>query len=317
MSSSSKNVVIAAFIGNTLIAITKFAAAAYTGSSAMFSEGVHSLVDTGNQALLLHGLNRAAQPADKKHPFGYGKEIFFWSFVVAILLFAIGAGVSIYEGVHKVLDPHPITAPHINYIVLGLAMVFESVAWWVAFKEFNRTRRKRPWFKAFQDSKDPSLVTVLLEDSAAMLGLITAFVAILLGQLLDMPGLDGVASIVIGSILAGAAALLAYETKALLIGEAADPEVMKSVGRMIAREKRIQRTNEILTMHLGPQDVLLNLSVDFVDGIGSDQVEDVIGTLERKIKKAHPDVTRIFIEAQNWQAHRRAAAAAAATKGSE
>jgi len=305
-SSSSKKVVIAAFIGNFLIAITKFAAAAYTGSSAMFSEGVHSLVDTGNQALLLYGMRRAPRPADDRHPFGYGMEIFFWAFVVAILLFAVGAGVSIYEGVHKVLDPRPIRAPHVNYIVLLLAMAFEGVAWWIAFKEFNRTRRKRPWLQAIQESKDPSLVTVLLEDSAAMLGLFSAFVAILLSQLLDMPVLDGVASLVIGGILALAAALLAYETKALLIGEAADPAVLATAERIVLEERRIERINELRTMQLGPQDALLALSVDFRDDLSAGEVEDTISALEIRIKQACPVVTRIFIEVQSWQAHRRA-----------
>ncbi|UCC15304.1 MAG: cation diffusion facilitator family transporter [Gammaproteobacteria bacterium] len=303
-SASSMKVVIAALIGNGLIAITKFSAAFYTGSSAMFSEAVHSVVDTGNQALLIFGLKRSGRPADEQHPFGYGKEVFFWAFVVAILLFAIGAGVSIYEGVHRLHAPEPVSSPIINYIVLGLAMIFEGGAWWVAYKEFNRIRGTRSWFRAVVEVKDPSILTVLMEDSAAMLGLMVAFVGIFLSDTLDMPMLDGVASIVIGCILAGAAALLAYETKALLIGEAASPEVVSAVRTIAAAEKSISHTNEVLTMHVGPEDILVNLSVDFRDGVPSEAIEATISRMERQIKTAHPRVTRVFVEVQSWSAHR-------------
>jgi len=299
---SSMKVVLAALIGNSLIAVTKFSAATYTGSSAMFSEAVHSVVDTGNQALLLFGLKRGDRPADDNHPFGYGKEVFFWAFVVAILLFAVGAGVSIYEGIHRIAHPEPISSPFINYIVLGLAMIFEGVAWWVAYKEFNKIRGTRSWFRAVIEVKDPSILTVLMEDSAAMLGLIAAFLGIFLSEALDMPALDGVASIVIGCILAGAATLLAFETKGLLIGEAAMPEVVSGVRRIVDAESTISGTNEILTMHVGPHDILLNLSVDFRDGVPSQDIEKAITRLEGQIKKAHPKVTRIFIEAQAWRA---------------
>lgn len=300
---SSLKVVIAALIGNGLIAVTKFGAAAYTGSSAMFSEAVHSVVDTGNQALLLFGLKRADRPADDKHPFGYGKEVFFWAFVVAILLFAVGAGVSIYEGIHRISAPQPVTSPIINYIVLGLAMIFEGCAWWVAYKEFNKIRGTRSWFRAVIEVKDPSILTVLMEDSAAMLGLIVAFLGIFLSDALGMPALDGVASIIIGCILAGAATVLAFETKALLIGETASPEVVKGVRRIIEAEPTVSGTNEILTMHVGPHDILLNLSVDFRDGLSSQEIEAAITHMEKQIKKAHPRVTRVFIEAQAWRAH--------------
>jgi cation diffusion facilitator family transporter len=303
-SASSIKVVIAALIGNSLIAITKFSAAFYTGSSAMFSEAVHSVVDTGNQALLLFGIRRSGRPADEKHPFGYGKEVFFWAFVVAILLFAIGAGVSIYEGIHRLHAPEPVSSPFINYIVLGLAMIFEGAAWWVAYKEFNRIRGTRSWFRAVIEVKDPSILTVLMEDSAAMLGLFIAFIGIFLSDVLDMPMLDGVASILIGCILAGAAALLAFETKALLIGEAASPEVVSAVRRIAGAEESISRTNEILTMHVGPEDILVKLSVDFRDGVPSEAVEATISRMERQIKEAFPRVTRVFIEVQGWRAHR-------------
>ena len=302
----SRKVIIAAFFGNLAIAVTKFAAAAYTGSSAMLSEAIHSVVDTGNQALLLYGLKRAARPADDKHPFGYGKELYFWAFVVAILIFAVGAGVSFYEGLHKFLDPTPITNAYINYIVLGLAMAFEAVAWWIAFKEFNVRRGKRGMLAAIQYSKDPSVFTVLLEDSAAMLGLMAAFLGIYLGELLGIPELDGVASMVIGLILAATAVLLAYETKGLLIGEAADPEIEAAVRRLVAGQSSVQRVNEILTLHQGAEDVLLTVSLDFKDDVDSERIEATISELEQRVKSAHPSVKRVFIEAQSWLGHQRA-----------
>ncbi len=303
--SSSKKVIFAALAGNMLIAITKFAAAWFTGSSAMFSEAIHSTVDTGNQGLLLYGMKRAARKPDEKHPFGYGPEIYFWAFVVAILIFALGAGISIYEGIERVRHPTPVTSPIINYVVLGLAMVFEGLAWGIAYKAFNATRGKRGLLEAIRDAKDPAIMTVLLEDSAAMLGLIAAFVGIALSQALDMPVLDGVASLAIGGILTSVAWFLAYEMKGLLIGEAADPEVLAQVRRVLTAHQAVLRTNEVLTMHLGPQEVLLNLSVDFKEAMDSTQVEEAIGELERRIKAAAPQVKRIFIEAQSWQSHAR------------
>lgn len=304
-SGGSKTVVIAALFGNGLIAITKFAAATFTGSSAMFSEAVHSLVDTGNQALLLYGMKRAAHPADETHPFGYGRELYFWAFVVAIMIFATGAGVSIYEGVHKLMAPEPINDAYINYIVLGFAILFESAAWYVAFREFRKRMGKRSYYRALKLSKDPGLFTVLMEDTAAVLGLVIALVGVYLADTLGIPELDGIASILIGVVLAFIAAFLAYETKALLIGESASPEVVAGVRRILGQERGILRVNEILTMHMGPQDVLLNLSVDFHAGLSSDQVEAAITALEQKIKKDFPEIVRVFIEAQSIQAHRR------------
>ncbi len=303
----SRTAVIAALAGNGLIAVTKFIAAAFTGSSAMFSEAVHSLVDTGNQGLLLYGMKRAGKPADAAHPFGYGRELYFWAFVVAIMIFATGAGVSVYEGVSKLSNPHPVTDAYINYIVLALALVFEGGSWVVAFREFRRRKGRFGYFRALQLSKDPSLFTVLMEDSAAMLGLVIALAGIFLAEALAMPELDAAASILIGVVLALVAGFLAFETKALLIGEAAAPDVVAGVRRAVAQERGIAQTNEILTMHMGPRDVLLNLSVDFRSGLSSDDVEAAITSLERKIKSEFPEITRVFIEAQALKAHRRAA----------
>jgi cation diffusion facilitator family transporter len=299
----STKAVVAAFIGNSLIAVTKFAAAAYTGSSAMFSEAVHSLVDATNQLLLLYGIRRSGRPADETHPFGHGREVYFWAFVVAILIFATGAGVSLYEGIAKVRHPEPVTNAFVNYVVLGLAIVFEACSWWVAFREFRARQRGRGFLEAIRASKDPALFTVLMEDSAAMLGLVIALVGIALAEGLGIPELDGVASILIGVLLALIAALLAYETKALLIGEAADPAVVAGVRRIVASERAVERVNELLTMHMGPSDVLLNISLDFRPGLSLGDVETTITQLERRIKTKFPEITRVFIEAQDYAAH--------------
>lgn len=273
----------------------------------MLSEAVHSVVDTGNQGLLLWGMKRAARPADERHPFGYGMELYFWAFVVAILLFAIGAGVSLYEGIQKLSDPTPIQRPMVNYVVLSIAMVFEGVAWTVAFREFRRRKgSKLGYLKAVQLSKDPTVFTVLFEDSAAMLGLLAAFIGVLLTQVLGTPIYDALASLAISVILSGTAMVLAYESKGLLIGEAASREVREGIQRILAAERTIININEVLTMHLGPQDVLLTISLDFSDAMSSREVEKTISFLETKIKGRYPEIARIFIEAQSRIGHERA-----------
>jgi cation diffusion facilitator family transporter len=312
-SSSSKRVVYAALCGNFLIAITKLAASFVTGSSAMLSEAVHSFVDTGNQGLLLYGIKRSTQPADAKHPFGYGMELYFWTFVVAILIFGLGAGVSIFEGIKKVQSPEVVTDAFINYIVLSAALVFEAAAWYVAFKEFrsnqinqsSNTDEKQGIIQTIRESKDPVVFTVLFEDSAAMLGLVIAFVGIWLGEFLEMPILDGVASIAIGLILAVTAALLAYESKGLLVGEGAAEEVVVAIREIVGQERGVLAINEVLTMHMGPEDVLLNLSIDFYDNLNSLDVEATISGLESKIKSKFPQIRRIFIGAQSIAGHHR------------
>ncbi|KZK80275.1 Ferrous-iron efflux pump FieF [Pseudovibrio sp. W64] len=299
----SKKVIFAALAGNTLISITKFAAAAYTGSAAMLSEGIHSLVDTGNQGLLLLGMKRAEKPADEKHPFGYGSEIYFWAFVVAIMIFAVGAGISLYEGIQKILNPHPIESALIAYIVLGLAIIFEGWAWMVAYKEFKKTKGKRPFLAAVRDSKDPTVFTVLFEDTAAMLGLLVAFAGIYGAQALGIAWLDGAASVVIGLILAGTAFVLALETKGLLIGESASDELVASVREILQAPAAVKGVNEIRTLHLGPNDVLLAASLDFEDALTAGAVEEVIFSLEDTIKRAQPLIGRVFLEVQAARDH--------------
>ncbi len=304
MATGSKKVIYAALAGNTLIAISKFIAAFITGSSAMLSEGIHSLVDTGNQGLLLYGMRQAKKPADEFFPFGHGKEIYFWSFVVAILIFAVGAGVSFYEGLHQLLDPKPITRPEINYIVLALAIVFEGGAWFMAFKEFNRVRGRRGYIEAIQRAKDPSLFVVLFEDSAALLGLVIAMVAIFISDQTGWLIADGFASILIGFILAGTAIWLAYETKGLLIGEAANPRVVQGIRALINKLEGVTHTNEVLTMHMGPDFILVNISLDFIDQLGVGEIEKKIANLDRAIKQSFPEVKRVFVEAEAQGRHR-------------
>lgn len=301
--SSSKRAIIAAFAGNSVVAVMKFIAAFMTGSSAMFSEAVHSVVDTGNQLLLLYGMKRAERPADARHPFGYGKELYFWSFVVAILIFGLGAGISVYEGIHKISDPQPIARPMINYVVLGLAIVFEVAACSVAFREFRKTMGSRGLLAEVQRSKDPVLFTVLFEDSAAVLGLLVAALGIYLSDALQMPMLDGAASVGIGVILASTAAMLAYECKGLLTGEAAHPEVIAGITQLLGADPGVIAVNELLTLHFGPQEVLLTVSLDFADELTSAGVEESVSRLEASIKEAYPEITRVFIEAQNRRGH--------------
>ena len=305
----SKKVIYAALIGNSLISVMKFGAAFFTGSSAMLSEAIHSVVDTGNQGLLLYGIKRSKRPADDTHPFGYGSEIYFWSFVVAILIFGLGAGISIYEGVQKLMHPHPISDPYINYIVLSLAMVFEAGAWWVAYKEFGKVRGNFGLFEAVQRSKDPTVFTVLFEDTAAMAGLVAAMIGIACADMLGIIWADGAASITIGVILAGTAALLAYETKGLLIGEAASPELGKGVRAIVGRVEHVRHINELRSMHLAPNDILLALSLDFQDSVKAGRVEETVNQIEQDIKARFPDVKRLFIEVQSQRDHDRVAAA--------
>lgn len=305
-SSASKKVVYAALIGNGLIAVTKFGAAAFTGSSAMLSEAIHSVVDTGNQALLLFGMGRAAKPADDDHPFGYGMELYFWSFVVAILLFALGAGLSLYEGIDKLRFPHPVSDPLVNYIVLGFALVFEAIAWNVAFREFRKRKGNRSYVTAIRRSKDPAVFVVLFEDTAAMLGLLAAFGGIFLSVHFQNPAFDAAASVVIGVILGVTAILLVIECKGLLIGEGASRAVIDGVRKIATDQPGILQVNELLTMHLGPEDVLLNLSLDFADDLSSVDVEREISEMEKTIKETFPEIRRVFIEAQSRTGHQQA-----------
>ncbi len=298
MASGSKKVIYAALVGNALIAITKFIAAAMTGSSAMLSEGIHSVVDTGNQVLLLLGIKRSQKIPDEKFPFGYGKEVYFWSFIVAILIFAVGSGISLYEGIVHILHPSEITNPKVNYIVLGFALVFEGAAWLMAFKEFKRSKGNWGYFEAVQRGKDPSMFVVLFEDSAAMLGLIIAFLGVALGHLTGIPYFDGVASVLIGLLLGGTAIWLAYETKGLLIGESANPRVVSNIKELLFSHPEIENINEVLTLHMGPQYILVTISADFKDDLTSNEIERVVARIDQDLRQAYPRIKRVFVEAE-------------------
>lgn len=304
----SKTVIYAALAGNLAIALTKFAAAFFTGSSAMLSEGVHSLVDTGNGGLLLYGMHRAARPADRTHPLGYARELYFWSFIVALLVFALGAGVSFYEGIVHIMAPEPVANVKVNYVVLGLSFLFEGSSWLVALKEFRREKGKQGWLQAVQSSKDPSVYTVLFEDSAALLGLIVAFAGILAAELLEMPELDGAASIGIALILGATAIFLARESKGLLIGEPASLDVQRKVLAIAQQDPAVQRANGVLTVHMGPQEIVAGLSIEFEDHLTAPEIEACVQRIETRLKEEMPEITRLFVKPQTtgtWEQRRK------------
>jgi cation diffusion facilitator family transporter len=313
MAAESKNAVIAAIIGNAAIAVIKFVAGSITGSSAMISEGIHSLVDTGNGGLLFHGLRRGARPADEHHPFGHGMEVYFWSLIVAVSIFGIGGGMSIYEGIIHIQHPSPLENPAINYIVLALAMVFESISFSVAWRAFRKTKGSRRVLSAIHHGKDPSMFTVLFEDSAALLGLVVAFIGVFLSHRLEKPFLDGLASVVIGLILVCAAAWLAYESKSLLVGETADPELVAAIREIALADPAVIGLGVVLTMHLGPEDVLLNIEVEFTPGLPVEEIHAAVHRIEERIAGPYPKVSRIFIEVDVADARARGSSSDAAS----
>jgi divalent metal cation (Fe/Co/Zn/Cd) transporter len=302
-------VIYAALAGNLAIAVAKFIAAGISGSSAMLSEGVHSLVDTLNEVLLLYGLRRAGKAPDAVHPFGYGRELYFWSFIVALLVFAAGAGVSAYEGVQHIRQPEPATHHVLSYSVLGISILFEGASWWVALREFRRTKGRLGYFEAFRRSKDPSTFTVLLEDSAALLGLGFALAGLVAAQLLDMPVLDGVASLCIAAVLALTAFLLARETKGLLVGEPAHPAVAERILAVAETDADLRRANGVTTMQMGPEQVVAMLSAEFEDDRHTPQIEACITRIENAVKREYPELVALFVKPQTPEVYaaRRAA----------
>lgn len=303
MAHESKSTIYAALAGNLAIALTKFGAAFWTGSAAMLSEAIHSTVDTGNQLLMLYGLRRAARPATAAHPFGFGLELYFWTFVVAILIFGLGAGVSIYERIDKIRTPHAVGNTVVNFVVLGLSFVFEGATWLVAFRAFRAQTKTGDLLEAVQRSKDPTVFTVLLEDSAALTGLLIAGVGLACAEIFQLPILDGVASVLIGLVLTGVALFLAAECKGLMLGEAADPAVRAGLRDIVAGSPGVHGVNEVLTMHFGPRDVLAAISLDFDDTLPAEAAERTVSSVERQIKAAFPQVRRIFVEVQSREGH--------------
>jgi cation diffusion facilitator family transporter len=295
----SKRVIFAAIAGNLVIAAAKFVAAAVTGSSAMLSEGVHSLVDTGNGLLLLYGIRQSQKPPDVAHPFGRGKELYFWTLIVAVLVFAIGGGMSVYEGIDRLLHPKPLKAPTWNYAVLGFALIFEGLAWTIAYREFRKVKGELGYWAAVRISKDPTTFTVLFEDSAAIVGLVAAFLGISLSHALELPQLDAAASIVIGIILAAVAVFLAYESLGLLIGEALDPLTLARIRTLTETDPAVARLVRALSMHFGPNEVLLTMEIQFQPELSARAVVSAIERLDQAIRSRHPEVRHIFLEAQS------------------
>jgi cation diffusion facilitator family transporter len=296
MPAGSKKAVYAALAANLLIALTKFVAAALSGSSAMWSEGIHSVVDSGNQALLLYGMRRAQRPPDATFPFGYGKEVYFWSFVVALLVFATGAGLSLYEGVRHLREPGEMANPYVNYIVLALAMAMEGTSWLITYRQFGHMRGSRSLVDAVKRGKDPAVIAVLFEDSAALAGLVVAAVGVALSHATGKTFYDAAASIIIGLILAFTAFWLAFETKGLLIGEAANPEVVAEIRRLAKRYAEVERVNEVLTMHVGPEYILAAVSLNIARDVPRNRAHEVMDELDETIKKTDSRLKRVFIE---------------------
>jgi cation diffusion facilitator family transporter len=297
--SSSKKVIYAAFLGNLLVALTKFGAAWWTGSSAMLSEAVHSVVDTSNQLLLLYGMHRASQPPDQWHPLGHGRELYFWSFIVALLMFTLGAGVTFYEGVSNIIDPSEIVDPKVNYIVLACSALFEGVTWAIALREFRKAKGDVGYLEAVRRSKDPPSFIVLFEDSAALLGLGIAFLGTLAAEWFAMPVLDGVAAIGISLVLAVTAIALARESKGLLIGEPASRRISEGIVEVARKVPGIERTHVVFTVHLAPDQVVVALSLEFADTLTTPEIEEKVAALEREIRQAYPEVIAIFVKPQS------------------
>ena len=294
--SGNKLVLFAALGANLGIAVAKFVAAATTGSSAMLTEGFHSVVDSTNQLLLLYGERASNRPADDVHPLGYGREIYFWSFVVAILIFATGAGLSILEGIKHIRYPGPIEDATIAYVVLGISFLLEGASWLTAVREFRLTQGSLGWWKAVRRSKDPSTFIVLFEDSAAMFGLVIAAAGVFLTHWTHNPVWDGTASIVIGVALAIVAFMLARESKGLLIGERADPALAAAIREAFASRPEVTRVQEVVTIHFAPRKVFVAASVDFDDPIAVGAIEVLIAETEAQLRRDWPQIASVYIK---------------------
>lgn len=298
--SGSKLPIYSAIAANLAIAIAKFVAAAISGSSAMVSEAIHSIVDTGNGALLLVGIHKSKKPADENHPFGHGKEIYFWSLIVAILIFSIGGGMSIYKGIAHISEPVTLTDPFWSYIVLAIAFVFEGTALFLAVKSFKKQKGTNSYWKAIKISKDPGSFAIILEDTAALLGLIFAFAGLFFSHYLNDPRFDAYASVIIGLLLAFIAAILAKESKGLLIGEGASSQMSQSILSIVHADEAVDKAKKPLTMYFGPNEVFLAIDIRFKQNQSSLEIEQTVRRLEKAIRESHPIIKRIFIEINNF-----------------
>ena len=293
----SRLAIYGAIVANVAIAITKFLVAGITGSSAMLSEGIHSAVDTFNGVLLLVGLKLSQRPATPEHPFGHGKELYFWGLIVAVLIFGLGGGLSFYEGVQHVRHPEPLHDPMWNYVVLGAAAVFEGSSFAIALRQFLKEAGDTPFWEALHRSKDPTTYTVLAEDAAALVGLLVAALGIALSHRFDKPELDGAASLVIGLLLAGVAVALVRESRGLLIGEGIRPETARAIRSIALAQPKVRDVGRILSMYVGPDDVLVTMDLDFDEGTAATDAAAAIAAIERQVRERYPMIKRLFIEA--------------------
>jgi cation diffusion facilitator family transporter len=290
----AKTAVVAAIFGNLAIATTKFFAAAFSGSSAMLSEAIHSLVDTGNGALILLGIRNSRKPPDLEHPFGHGRELYFWTLMVGVLIFGVGGGMSVYEGLTHLLHPSPMENAKWNYIVLGISALFESVSWYFGWKAFSKERRGRGVIEAIHTTKDPTSFSVLLEDSAALLGLLVALLGIFLSQTFNQPYFDGAASIVIGMLLCTIATVMVYESRGLLIGEGVDRETLRKLRTIVEADGDVAHVQHLHTIYQSPSSVLLVIELRFNDSISAVDVREAVRRLEANIQASYPEIKYVF-----------------------
>lgn len=301
MASESRTAILAAVAGNLAIAATKFVAASFTGSSAMLSEAIHSLVDTGNGGLMLLGQRRSRKPPDFDHPFGHGRELYFWTLIVAVLIFAVGGGMSVYEGIVHVRHPSTQESAGWSYAVLGLAFVFEGTSWLFGWRAFSAERGRRGVFEAIHDSKDPTSFSVLLEDSAALVGLVLAFLGIFLGRTFGVPQLDGAASAVIGLLLCAVAVVMAYESKGLLVGEGLGREELKGLRALVERDPSVESVQHLYTVYQGAHEALLAIELHFRPTLSAVEIRRAVSRLKRDVKAAQPDIVRVYFGAESLE----------------
>ena len=294
MAAESKKAIFAAILSNLMIAATKFVAAFFSGSSAMLSEAIHSVVDTGNGVLMLYGIRRSRQRPDTDHPFGYGRELYFWTLIVGVLIFGVGGGMSAYEGITHLAHPAPLEDPTWNYVVLGLAAVFEGTSWCFGWRAFSAERGKQGVVEAIHTSKDPTSFSVLLEDSAALVGLVIAFLGIFLGHQLNLPQLDGAASVVIGMLLCAVAVVMVYESKGLLIGEGVDRKTLESLRALVEADPDVEHVQHLHTIYQGPRDVTVVIELRFSSAISALDIRRAVRRLKGKMRASHPEIRRVF-----------------------
>jgi cation diffusion facilitator family transporter len=301
----AKTAVVAAILGNLAIATTKFFAAAFSGSSAMLSEAIHSLVDTGNGALILLGIRNSRKPPDAEHPFGHGRELYFWTLMVGVLIFGVGGGMSVYEGITHLMNPTPIENARWNYVVLGVSIVFESTSWYFGWKAFSKERRGRGVIEAIHDTKDPTSFSVLLEDSAALLGLTVALLGIYLSQALNQPHFDGGASIVIGLLLCTIATVMVYESRGLLIGEGVDQKTLQNLRAIVEADEDVAHVQHLHTIYQSPRTVSLVIELRFCDTISAVDVRKAVRRLETNIQARYPEIKHVFFGAESIASERK------------